>query len=369
MSRVALVPALLAALLAVPLACSRFSESGDTTDAGDPADTATVDAGSGKVERRVYVFGGVTAVPGPVPITSSYYSTVAANGDLGPWVRSPALDDNRYAAGWAQVGDLQIAAAGVAQTKPYSPDGLRGTLPHESADAAAIWKPTASMATGRNYAAALTRGTSVYLSGGKNAGGVVANIERYDANGDTWSAAGALKVGVVGHAMVARNSYMYVIGGDRLGAEGPTVGVTKAPFADDGSLGAFVIGGDLTAPAAYHSVALIEPWVFVIGGANASGPLATVTRGTFDGSGLLSWDTIASLTLSGSQKGLAEACAVVVDHTIYLIGGRDAATASSKGDVYVGRVDDHGVITWSTGPLLPEGRSALGCAVSPSSAP
>ena len=237
--------------------------------------------------------------------------------------------------------------------------------------AAVSWSKTATLATGRNYASALARGTSIYVSGGRNDTIALGNVERYDAAHDTWFAAGALAAGVAGHATFLRSSLMYVVGGDQLGSGGLTASVKKAGFAEtDGSVLPFEAAGDLKAPLAHHSIALVEPWLFVIGGDGTGGKaLTTVARGTFDVAGVLSWELIAPLPVLASQAGLAEACTVVIDHTIYVMGGRDAAGTPSKGEVYIGRVDTNGVITWAKSPnVFSEGRAAFGCAVSPSSA-
>ena len=374
MTRAAWVLALFPLLLGVPSACSKFGESGtggETTDAGDVPDTSTADTGGGPLEHRIFVFGGVTQPP-VLSVTKGYVSTVAANGDLGPWTPAPALDDDRYAAAWTQNGDALLAAAGAVHGKAFSTDGLRGALPADPAGATATaWNKAASLATGRNYASAVARQTSIYVSGGRNDTIALGNVERYDTAHDTWSPAGALAAGVAGHATFLRNSLMYVVGGDQLGSGGLTASVKRAGFAEtDGSLLPFDTAGDLKMPLAHHSIALVEPWLFVIGGDGTGGKaLATVARGTFDGAGMLSWELIAPLPVPASQTGLAEACTVVIDRTIYVMGGRDAATAASKGDVYIGRVDTNGVITWTKSPnVFSEGRAAFGCAVSPSSA-
>jgi hypothetical protein len=362
---------LLAVLGVTPSACSKFSDTSDAPlDAGAPEVVAVADAA---VEHRLYVFGGMTALPAAVlPIKSAYVSVVSAEtGDLGKWTKLPALEADRFAASWAQVGDTQLAAGGTANAVPYSKEGERGALPLDATDPAIAWRGIAPMGTGRDYAAAFSRGTGLYVSGGKNAAGTVGSIERYDTTVDSWATVGSLDTGVAGHAMLVHDSRVYVLGGDRLGSSGVSSAVFMAPLAGDGHVGTFSRAGDLKAAVAYHSVVLVEPWLFSIGGATATETVPSVQRGTFDGSGsgALMWDTLTSLPVANAQKGIAEACAVVIGRTIYVMGGRDVATDSSKAEVYIGRVDDHGAVTWSTGPLLPEGRSALGCAVSPSSAP
>jgi len=87
-------------------------------------------------------------------------------------------------------------------------------------------------------------------------------------------------------------------------------------------------------------------------------------RGQFV-TGMLTTDIIAPLPTPG-QKGIAASCTVVIDHTIYVMGGRDVPADPSKGDVYIGRVDGGGVVTWTVAKNpLPEGRAAFGCAVGP----
>lgn len=349
------------------VACSKFGATdGDTPDAGDVPDAASADTGAAPLEHRIYVFGGVTAVPGAVPIKSAYFSNVAANGDLGPWTRAPALDDDRFAAAWVQNGDVLLGASGVVGGVSLSPEATVGTIPSNPADPSTSWKRSANIATGRHYASALVRGTSIYVSGGRDNKATLPNLERYE-NG-AWSPAGVLSPGVAGHATFLRGSRMYIVGGDRLGTAGPTSSVTMGTFAEtSGALVGFEPAGDLKAPTAHHAIALVEPWLFSIGGDVSGAPVATVTRCTFDSAGAVSCEYLTPLPVKG--EGVADACAVVSDHTIYLMGGRDSATAASKPDVYIGRVGSTGIISWANGPTLPEGRSAFGCAVSPSSAP
>ena len=368
MTRVSLLVALLPALLSGPAACSKFGASDDTTpDAGVGADAATAETSAPAQPHRIYVYGGVS-VPGGSAITTAYASTLTSNGDFGPWELVPGLGDPRSAAAWVQNGNALTVASGIVPGTMVSADGARGALPDASGAPAKAWVKTASMMTARRYASALARGTSVYVSGGTNGTATLGNVELYDTVHDTWSPAGSLAASVSGHATFLRDSMMYVVGGDQGAAGGLTKSVKRAGFADgDGSLLAAEGAGDLKAPVARHSIALIEPWLFVIGGDGTGGTaVATVARGTFDAAGMLSWELIAPLAVPDTQAGLAEACTVVIDHTIYVMGGRDRAAAAATKAAYVGRVDGQGVITWTPSPIsLPEGRSAFGCAVGP----
>ena len=125
MTRAAWVLALFPLLMGAPSACSKFAESAtETSDAGDVPDTATAETGSAPVEHRIYVFGGVTAQPGLVSVTKAYVSTVAANGDIGPWTPAPELDDNRHAHGDEAVDDVRpptTASASSCRLLPRRP--------------------------------------------------------------------------------------------------------------------------------------------------------------------------------------------------------------------------------------------------------
>lgn len=367
MNRTAGMLAVVPFFLGAAVACTKFGATDAVTaDAGDVPDASSADTLPATLEHRVYAFGGVTAVPGAVAIKSAYFSNVAVNGDLGPWTRAPALDDDRFAAAWVQNGNVLLGASGVVGGGSLSLEATVGTIPSNPADPATSWSRSANIATGRNYASAVARGTSIYVSGGRDAKATLPNLERYE-NG-AWSPAGVLSPGVAGHATFLRDSRMYVVGGDRLGTAGPTSSVTMGTFAETGgALVSFDPAGDLKAPTAHHAIALVEPWLFSLGGDVSGAPVATVTRCTFDVAGVVSCEYLTPLPLKAG--GLAEACAVVSDRTIYLMGGRDSSTAASKADVYIGRVDSSGIITWTKGPSFPEGRSAFGCAVSPSSAP
>lgn len=353
-------------------ACSKFAATGEETpDAGEVADGAPDAAAQGdSMKPRLYVYGGVD-VSKPA-VTTAFVTIVGPDGELGPWTPAPVLRNDRYAAAWAQSGNVLLAAGGTFGGTASSKDAARGALPTDPTSGLDVWSVTPSLSTARRYASAFVRGSSVYVSGGRDDTAAVGNIERYDIANGTWAAAGALAVGVAGHATFLHDSRMYVVGGDPLGGAPLTTSVRMAAFDDrDESVLGSMPAGDLKTAVARHSVALVDSWVYVIGGDGIGGSaLATVQRGTFNAAGLLQFDLLATLDVPAGQTGLADACTVVLDHTIYVIGGRDSAKTAATNAVHIGRVAPDGTIKWTTSPsLLPEGRAAFGCAISPSSAP
>lgn len=371
MTRVLWLVALVPLLCVGPAACSKFgAASDDTPDAADVPDAAPAETGGGTV-HRIYAYGGVNVnAPTATPVMTAYLATVAPNGDLGAWTPAGALRNDRYAAAWLQNGDTVVAAGGALVGTRSSADVRQGALPSDPVGGVNVWSTGASLATGRRYASAAAHGSNVYVSGGRNDTNAVGNIERNDGTTTKWTPSGSLPASLAGHATFIRDSKFYVVGGDPVGAS-VTASVKRAGFTPDGSVDAFMTAGDLPTAVARHAIALINPWLFVIGGDGSGGTaLAIVQRGTFDVNGMLSWDLLDPLVLPTGQKGIAEACTVVIDHTIYLIGGRDVAAGTATNTVHIGRVGADGTIAWKTSPnTLPEGRAAFGCAVSPSSAP
>ena len=347
--------------------CSKFGTSSDEppADAGPATDGPAPDTGAPAQPHRIYVFGGVNTTAGS-PLTTASFSTIGPDGELGEFMPAPTLASERTAAAWAQNGKALFAAGGGVPGTALAADGVRTDLADDPASIRG-WTMITSLKTARRYPAAAVDATSVYVSGGRNATTALQNIERFDPSTNTWAAAGSLPLAVAAHTTFIRDSQLYVVGGDQLGTPDKLSGaVMRTRFSSDGSAGAWEDVGALKSAVARHAMALVEPWLFVIGGDGGTTTVATVQRGTFSADGLLTWEIDNPLDVPKDQPGLAEACAVVVDRTIYVMGGRDKNLADAKDIVYIGRLDATGKLGWkqSTTRLL-EPRAAFGCAVSP----
>jgi hypothetical protein len=367
---------MLAALFAAPTGCSKFSEtaSEDTPDAA--SDTGTTGGDAGAVpERRIYVFGGerIELLPPALTLTTAYSAVVAADGTLGPWERALAYDIDRAEGTFTVQDGIAMFFGGLAGGTPTTQTAQKAAFGSTAQASGAAWAELPPFKVGRSFASATGANGAVYLSGGTAAKDVrSAEVDRYDLATNLWSTPAVLNEALSGHATLIRDGRLYVLGGERLGKAGASQASSAAQIMPDGSLAGWGSVGVLPVAVAYHGLVHIEPYLFTIGGsAGAAGKTVTsVQRGIFDASGNLEWTNFADVPVPRGQDGVADACVVTDGRTFYVLGGRKDATSSSLLDVYIGRVDAMGAVTWSTtSPALPEGRAGAGCGISPSSAP
>jgi hypothetical protein len=367
MTRLGRVVLLLASASAGVFACKGFGAEADgsTTDGGT-TEAATIDAAAPRA-RRIYVFGGRHP---QTSVKAAFGATVGADGALGPWTAEPSLDVDRTAAASSTVGDTHFFLSGFAGDTTVD-NGQRSLLVGLPASGNA-WKDVARLPVGRTFAASATSGTSIYVGGGRAPDGApVDRIDRYDSSSDVWSPSSPLPDALAGHSLAVVGDRIYVIGGEGLGlpdADRRSPKTYVASIASDGSLSGWSGTGALPAPTAFHASAVVDKWLFVIGGAGANATalgVNTVARGQIGDKGEVTWTAAAALPTPADQRGLAGACAVVVDRNIYVLGGRDDDTKDSLATVYAGRVDANGIVAWRAMPFLPVARSHAGCAVSP----
>jgi hypothetical protein len=366
---------MLAALFAAPTGCSKFSEtaSGDAPDAAPEAGPTGGDGGAA-AERRLYVFGGerIELLPPAQTLTTAYSAVVAADGTLGPWEPAPAYGIDRAEGAFTVESGLAMFFGGLAGGTPTTQSAQKATFGSTAQGSGAAWTDLPPFKIGRSFASATGANGAVYLSGGTATKDLRSNeIDRYDIAADLWSTPAALKEALAGHATLIRDGHLYVIGGEKLGKAGASQECAAAQLLPDGSLAGWGSVGVLPVAVAYHGLVHVEPYLFTIGGsAGATGKTVTsVQRGIFDASGNVAWLNFDDVPVQDAQNGIADACVVTDGSTFYVIGGRKDATSPSLLAVAIGRVDAKGVVAWTAGPVLPEGRAGAGCAISPSSAP
>ncbi len=364
------------AAFAAPTGCSKFSEtaSGDTPDAAPEAGTTGGDAGDAAAERRIYVFGGerIELLPPAQTLTTAYSAAVAADGTLGKWESALAYDIDRAEGAFTVQDGIAMFFGGLAGGTPTTQSAQQATFGSTAQASGAAWTELLPFKVGRSFASATGANHAVYLSGGTGTKDVRSGeVDRYDILGKVWSTPATLNEPLAGHATFIRDGRLYVIGGEKLGKAGASQTSSAAQIMPDGSLAGWGTVGVLPVPVAYHGLVRIDPYLFTIGGsAGAAGKTVTsVQRGIFDTSGNLDWTNFTDVPVPRGQDGLADACVVTDGTTFYVLGGRKDATSPSVVDVYIGRVDAAGVVAWSNGPALPEGRAGAGCGISPSSAP
>jgi Kelch motif protein len=154
------------------------------------------------------------------------------------------------------------------------------------------------------------------------------------------------------HATVVVGNLLYVIGGsDRINS---LDGVERATINADGSLGIFatVPGVVLGVPRSGATAVVIGRSVYVIGGANSSGPRATLERASINPDGSLGGFAIVQGVALATAR--SQHMSVVLGNSLYVLGGLDAGNAP-LGSVERATIQPDG----SLGPFAPVSGVAL----------
>jgi len=145
-------------------------------------------------------------------------------------------------------------------------------------------------------------------------------------------------------AIVTKNR-VYLLGG----SNGPGVVATvyTAPINADGTLGTWAVAPTLPGPLDYRQAIVTKNRVYLLGGHNGSVVVATVYTAPINSDGTLgTWATAPSLpgSLYASQ-------AIVTKNRVYLLGG---ASGVASGMVYTAPINSDGTLgVWATAPSLP----------------
>jgi len=177
----------------------------------------------------------------------------------------------------------------------------------------------------RYYSDSVVIGSYLYVVGGMTTGDVEQNsVERSAIAADGSLGAFSVVPGVTlarhSHRLTVVGNSLYAIGGYT--GNSPAASVESATIHADGSLGPFttVPGVALVNPRGDHNVMVVGPYVYVLGGQDATNPtLATVERAAINGSGSLGpFATVSGSPLLAARNGAA---AVVMGSSLYVVGG------------------------------------------------
>ena len=261
------------------------------------------------------------------------YATVQNTIDLGVALKvfNPALD----------VTPINFCPASNQTVPCPAPPGT--VLP---------WEPNPAelaLPAARTDAAIVGAGLQTLLVGGTDGkvaqSSVMATVIRPDGNIDTWVQGTALPAPRAQAAAAFFSGVAYVIGGiDASGQPTDTV-YAGTPDTATGKIAAWTEATDLKLPAprAGAAVVVAGDGLFLIGGTDGKGPVATVWKATLDAkSGTLkAWVPNAPLT-SFDAAGTAQpaprvhAVATLLGQDLFVWGGEDAAgptTLVLRGDV------------------------------------
>ena len=287
------------------------------------------------------------------------YATVQNTIDVGVSLKvfNPALDLTPIS--FCPASNRTVPCPAPAGTVlPWEPNPAELLLPAARADAAIV---------GAGLQTLLVGGTD-----GKAAqDSVFATVIRPDGNLDAWSQGAALPAPRAAASAVFYSGVAYVIGG--LGADGAPTDTVFAgtPDATTGKIVAWTESTDLKLPAtrAGAAVAVAGDGIFLIGGTDGKGPVATVWKATLDAKSgkLKAWAPNASLSsfdAAGAVQSAprVHAMATLIGQNLFVWGGEDAAgptTQILRGEVSTAKETLGAITRWATPPAASAGQQNL----------
>ncbi len=264
-------------------------------------------------------------LPCPVPV-----------GATLPWQPSPPqiqLPAGRADGAAAVVGQTYLYAGGTDGTAAVPDVYVAKAVGDGNLDG---WKAAPPLPEARSSAAAAVIGTTMYVIGGYGPDGkptdttyslTVAN----DGSLGDWATVDAAKLPVplAGLSAAAVSDGIVVMGGTDGTAPSTNVWKTQLTNTAPATLQAWVAQNPLVEPnvdgAAFH----VGDYIYLVGGSNATGPVATVQVGTLGGPGTVPanpnqmnapWRYSAQTNLPGPRTNLS---GFTSNGTIYIQGGSD----------------------------------------------
>jgi len=281
--------------------------------------------------------------PGGVSATATVFGTHRARVDVPAGATSGPLT--------ASTGSVTTNAV-FFRTPSFAPGLANFRVQFEQTDAARM---PATLAAARSGAGTAVVGQHLYVIGGKNASTYLTTIEHALINADGTLNAFSLVTGttlVTGRAnatTVVLGGYVYVIGGSN--ASGPLASVERAQIQSDGTLGAFatVSGVALATARGDAASAIVGDSLYIIGG-TGSGKLGSIESAVIDPDGTLEAFTTSTQALAMPRAGAA---AFVAGGHLYVLGGELASgfTASIE-DSALGADGTLGTFATSAATLL-----------------
>jgi hypothetical protein len=288
--------------------------AGATLQVGSDSHTSAV------IGDHLYVIGGEGTGGGR--LSRIERADIADDGSLGPFatLTSPSLSVGRFLHACAIAGD-HVYLIGGRPTSMATSEIDESLVAAD--DALGFIEPAAvALQTARFGHTAVAIGDHLYVLGGTGA------VERADiaAGGSLGRFAAVSDPGVSvnrsGHTSVVLGNFLYNVGGTSGSAVLNTV--ERAPVNPDGSLGPFVpVPGVMLGNArAYHASIVVGNYLYVLGGQDSTGALASVERSAIAADGSLGPFAATSVTLATGRIGPT---VVALAGHIYVLGGRGPA--------------------------------------------
>ncbi len=241
---------------------------------GSWTNTAALQSGiveHGAVSSNGYMYvagGGTTASNFATATTTVKYSAIAADGTLGAWSNTTALTSPImeheivvYGGRIYSMGGLVASNTGTTTVKyaSISADGTVGSWSDTTALSAALYEFEADEYNGY-----------IYVTGGEVAGSAVSTVYyakiQNDGTLSAWTTGTALSTNLNDHSAVASNGYLYRIGGHTAADASRTSTVAYSVLSANGSMGSWTDTTVYPFTNAYGEEVVSRGYVFEVSG-------------------------------------------------------------------------------------------------------
>ena len=309
----------------------------------------------GSVAGHLYVVGGVD--PTDTQVVEVLAAPIFADGSWGEWEVAGALPAGRdYHAGANTPKQLYVLGG---ETTTFTADAL--TAPLDTSGQLPAFSSTTAFTTERFRHSALIAGQRIYVIGGYTFGGVaLTDVQFALLNGDGsvggWAATTPLPSSRHRHASATYSGFVYVLGGSSDGTVAYLNDVLVAGVNGDGTLGRWSSVAPFVNTRHGHASVAANGRVYVIGGISGSGALLDdVQVATMNPDGtLVSWSPTTSF--SGARQSFG---CTLFNNRIYILGGLGVVDGQSTTipDGQFATIQPDGTVgAWTKGPDLPVGR-------------
>jgi N-acetylneuraminic acid mutarotase len=285
------------------------------------------------IDNSLFVIGGTSSRG---ILDSIERSSINSDGTLGSFSR---LDDAKLAI--ARSGHVSmIIGNAVYVVGGTGKDGLKlgsieraAVLPSGALSSFEIVSSTELVAPRADHAMELI-GSALYVIGGELANGApAASVERAvirpDGSLEEFRTVAQAKLAEPrsGHRTIALGEGLYVLGGKN--ATGVVGDIERAPISSDGVVGSFssVLGISLTRARARYGLATIENYLYVIGGSDSNGPRCEIERASVKADSALGSFSRSSATLVQARD---HHTTTAIGDFIYVIGHATGANTIER---------------------------------------
>ncbi len=290
-----------------------------------------------------YVIGGWN---GSTYYGDTQFAPINADGSLGNWSTGRALSSVRAGAGYATYGGTLYIAGGNNGGTYYS-DTYYSPLHIGGSGANGSWTTSGNtFTTGRTGHASVAYNNYIYVIGGIDSGGNRLTSVYYAALGadgtvGSWSSTTAIPTATEALSAVVSKGYVYIFGG-KTGSSTMTGAVYSAPLNSNGTVGSWTMLPSLPDQASAMAPAVYNGYVYLLGGINNT-VNNTVYYAALNSDGTMgSWGTTTNFTTARRDAG-----AVANGGYLYIIGGYDGTNYLK--DIQYASINSNGTLgSWNS---------------------